>query len=1351
MRKYILLSITTIALLLFSNVSFCQTLEFGTLTDFEAFAGVGAVANSGTVTGDAGTNAGAITGSYNGTTYNSSSLTVQARIDLLRVYIHLDDIFVTQASTHTPAFGSGETITPGVYSIGGAGSIVGALTLDGGGDPNAVFIMKFEGAFTVEAASTITLTNGTQVGNVFWIAQGAISVGTSSIIKGTLFAHPGAVTLGAGSTIEGRLLTSEGAITVEAGGVADMPGPSTIPISCLDGCTSAAVDLRSLKDFAFFTSLGAVANAATSGIVGDIGTNGGAIGGFETSTHTNSDATTGSFYNADAVTAQAKIDLNSIYTDLMALTNTVTAHPPAFGSGETLNTGVYHIAGAGSLAGTITLDGQNDPDAIFVFKFAGAFSVAAQSKVILINGARRCNVFWVGGAGVATGAVSLGTFTYMKGTLISHNGACTAGANTSVEGRMLSTGGAIGFSTGIVYNDELCFDNPCTDTDEDGICDPVDNCLTVPNPNQADSDGDGVGNVCDNCPNTSNANQADSDNDGTGDACECTDTDADGICDPVDNCLTVPNANQADSDGDGVGNACDNCTNVSNANQADSDDDGVGNACDNCPNVSNANQADSDGDGVGNACDNCPNTSNANQADSDNDGTGDACETSPCGNQGGDSDGDGVCNNQDCQPHNAAFPATPGSYCNDGNPNTNNDVVTANGCGCEGTLVGNCNVTVGNCSITITGLNSSDYTTVFDSNWSIVWQCNPWANGGCNNTETITGLSNGIYHVQACGDTDSYTLSGCNTDPCAGQGGDSDNDGVCNNLDCEPHNPAFPATPGSYCNDGNPNTNNDLVTADGCGCEGTPVGGNCNVTVGNCSITITGLNSSDYTKVFDSNWSIVWQCNPWANGGCNNTETITGLSNGTYHVQACGDTDSYTLSGCNTDPCAGQGGDSDNDGVCNNQDCQPHNAAFPATPGSYCNDNNSNTSNDIVTADGCDCEGTPIGGGNPKLTINDVTVNEDDGTAVLQVCLNTASSQTVSFDYTTADGSAQAGYDYDTVYGTKYISAGNMCTNITVPIVDDNSPESTESLVVNLSNLNNATSADPQGKITILDDDANGGPNCDAVDFNVINNNTAIQVSGLNAPIAILQVFDPGWNQIFACSGDCNETETIPGLGQGTYYVKVSFYTSSWQYICDKAVYIVCGGSNLVSDEEQDDFFFTAVKDNRDVRLAWTTNTEFKNDMFVVERSSNGVDFEAINQVVSDNDEWNTFFNYTEADQEPQVGSNYYRIKKMHKDGTVKYSIIRDLTFDLDPSELILYPNPASNEVFLNIRRFAGQEGSIKVVNALGQTMTVRNFAELPSERIPFSLDGFASGLYTVTLHLENGKTISKKLIVNKI
>ena len=464
-KKNLLLSTVTILLLSLSNVSFSQTLDLGTLSTFEAYTGAGAVTNNGEMIGDAGSNNGIISGlgfglGYTGTTFENNATTVQARIDLLRVYIHLSGVFVDYPGSHAPAFGGAETLFPGVYSTPGAGSLSGPITLDGQGDPDAYFILKFDGAFTVGVGANIILTGGTRAANVFWISEGAMSIGESSFLKGTFISHPGALSLGLNCTVEGRLFSTQGAITVGAGTVAVMPsGNSTIPINCSGNCSpAAAVDvLGSLKKYALFTSSGAVANAETSGIVGDIGTNLGVISGFTTSTQV------GSFNLPSAATAQAVADLANAYIQIKLLPNTVTGHLPAFGLGETVLPGVYYTAGAGSLAGTITLDAQGNSNAIFVFKFNGAFSAAAQSKVILKNGARSCNVFWT-----SEGATGIGTFSYMKGTIIANAGAATMAANGNLEGRLLSTAGAIGFSTGVVYNDTLCFgdDTPISDGDQ---------------------------------------------------------------------------------------------------------------------------------------------------------------------------------------------------------------------------------------------------------------------------------------------------------------------------------------------------------------------------------------------------------------------------------------------------------------------------------------------------------------------------------------------------------------------------------------------------------------------------------------------------------------------------------------------------------------------------------------------------------------------------------------------------------------------------------------------------------------------------------------------------------------------
>lgn len=190
-------------------------------------------------------------------------------------------------------------------------------------------------------------------------------------------------------------------------------------------------NLGTAKDFAVFTTIGALGNTGTSNITGDIGTNDGALSGFGAPTVVN-----GNIEWVNGVTAQCAIDVQAAYNELVAVVPTVVAHPPSFGSGETLPPGVYNIGAAGSIAGNLTLDAEGDPNAIFIFQFGGAFTTGASSTVNLINGASSCNVFWI-----AEGAMSMPALTNMKGTLISNNGAISLGAGGTLEGRMLTTAG----------------------------------------------------------------------------------------------------------------------------------------------------------------------------------------------------------------------------------------------------------------------------------------------------------------------------------------------------------------------------------------------------------------------------------------------------------------------------------------------------------------------------------------------------------------------------------------------------------------------------------------------------------------------------------------------------------------------------------------------------------------------------------------------------------------------------------------------------------------------------------------------------------------------------------------------
>jgi len=107
----------------------------------------------------------------------------------------------------------------------------------------------------------------------------------------------------------------------------------------------------------------------------------------------------------------------------------------------------------------------------------------------------------------------------------------------------------------------------------------------------------------------------------------------------------------------------------------------------------------------------------------------------------------------------------------------------------------------------------------------------------------------------------------------------------------------------------------------------------------------------------------------------------------------------------------------------------------------------------------------------PSLTINDVTVNESAGTATLQICASTAGSSPITVTYTTGNGTALAGSDYTATTATATIPAGQTCVNVSIPIINDTTPEPTETFTVNLTNPTNATIADPQGVVTIIDND----------------------------------------------------------------------------------------------------------------------------------------------------------------------------------------------------------------------------------------------------------------------------------------
>jgi len=201
---------------------------------------------------------------HNAVAINQPFSSAQGVIDMNEIYQSLSNIAATN-TTHALVFGNGENLSPGVYDLTGAVSVAGILTMDGGGDPNSVFIIKSTGAFTAGAATTVNLTNGASSNNIFWMSEVAVSTGDSSTMKGTLVSPAGAIVLGDNANLEGRMFTKSGALSLGAN------SSITLPLGV------SYINLGLLSSFAMFTSNGAVSDVVTSTINGDIGTALGAL------------------------------------------------------------------------------------------------------------------------------------------------------------------------------------------------------------------------------------------------------------------------------------------------------------------------------------------------------------------------------------------------------------------------------------------------------------------------------------------------------------------------------------------------------------------------------------------------------------------------------------------------------------------------------------------------------------------------------------------------------------------------------------------------------------------------------------------------------------------------------------------------------------------------------------------------------------------------------------------------------------------------------------------------------------------------------------------------------------------
>lgn len=199
----------------------------------------------------------------------------------------------------------------------------------------------------------------------------------------------------------------------------------------------APVGLGTAGGFAVLAS-STITNTGATTITGDVGLSPGtSVTGFETVTlH-------GTQHVADAPALQAQNALTTAYNDASGRTPVTTIAAEL--GGQVLVAGVYASQdGAFLLTGSLTLNGENNPNAVFIFLAASTLTTASGSSVVLSGQAQACNVTWRIGS-----SATLGTRSALKGNILAQE-SITLTTSASLDGRALARSGAVTLDSNVI-------------------------------------------------------------------------------------------------------------------------------------------------------------------------------------------------------------------------------------------------------------------------------------------------------------------------------------------------------------------------------------------------------------------------------------------------------------------------------------------------------------------------------------------------------------------------------------------------------------------------------------------------------------------------------------------------------------------------------------------------------------------------------------------------------------------------------------------------------------------------------------------------------------------------------------
>lgn len=258
-------------------------------------------------------------------------------------------------------------------------------------------------------------------------------------------------------------------------------------------------------------------------------------------------------------------------------------------------------------------------------------------------------------------------------------------------------------------------------------------------------------------------------------------------------------------------------------------------------------------------------------------------------------------------------------------------------------------------------------------------------------------------------------------------------------------------------------------------------------------------------------------------------------------------------------------------------------------------------------------------------------------------------------------------------------------------------------------------------------------------------------LKGITIKDVIVEVFGPGATCKQSCNTDIGRqgyeylgTTTTDAAGKWTLTLASPILLSDVTQITATATTpsaLNVAGSFVTSEFSRcndalpvEFISFTAKSVQNGVALNWITATETNNDYFLIERSTDGINFTAIGSPVNGAGTSNQTHVYKYLDSDPNEGINYYRIRQVDYDGKFDFSNVQ--VVNLTGAQMIsVSPNPNNGHFGIKIISESSELFNISIYNALGQSIYTTSFNVYGGyAEHKVNLDKFASGVYTLVI-----------------